>query len=865
MRSNSMVRCVVAVVVVLGAAVLSARPVQALDVAIDSSMQHQTIEGWGACLYPNEHSDSNSCYLWDSWRTAFREAGNNIIRLNVEPNIFMASGGTLEGPELPLTGDLATDAAQFNFEFSRFRYSDDLAAWLHQNALEPERAKIIGGIWSIPHWAKAPTGAFISQGQWSGGTPLIMYCDTCDTAGGTWDTGIYSQDRYQYCSRYLAAFCYGFEQHAGVPLYGLSIQNEVGYEQGFNSCTLLHEATATKGTRQNNSTTMNFNVYANALKAVKDEFALHGALDHIKLMGPHHANVGDSVANPWGLLWQTLAIDCVKDHADSALIGFLDVYTNNYGAPPAERAEMFRAYWEGIDSMPEKDWASDWGEGVEFPPTMHAGIGGDGKQTWNSEFGGHATDWAGALALAGDLHTQLHWGRQSAIVYWQFADPSLSEHCLLSESQLSEPTQSPKYCAWKQFSRHIRPGAKRVKAVFNESGGAGYGGADLMDDENAINVTAYVHGADGCVTIVFVNRTGTDHPVNVTVPSTPAISTYQVFRSSSTENYVQQADLSVSNGSVSVTVPAQSVVTLTGAGEGQNVAPVAYDDAYSTPMDVTLNVAAPGVLGNDTDANGDPLTAIKVSDPTSGSVTLNSDGSFTYTPAAGYTGDDSFTYKANDGQLDSNTATVTITVTSGNNPPTAKDDSYSTDKDTVLNVAAPGVLGNDSDPDGNELTAIKKSDPTNGAVVLNSDGSFEYTPNAGYEGTDSFTYVANDGLADSNTATVSITVVGSGSTMHVADVVAYLVALHGPRKGVRGDVLIHDEFGQPVEGATVYVEFTLDGSTVQTASAVTGSDGWAYCSGADGTWSTVTCCVTDVTHATMTYDPNANVETCDSN
>ena len=93
-----------------------------------------------------------------------------------------------------------------------------------------------------------------------------------------------------------------------------------------------------------------------------------------------------------------------------------------------------------------------------------------------------------------------------------------------------------------------------------------------------------------------------------------------------------------------------------------------------------------------------------------------------------------------------------------NDPPVANDDSYSTDEDTTLNVAAPGVLGNDSDPEGDTLTAIKVTDPSHGSLTLNSDGSFSYTPDADFSGSDSFTYKANDGSLDSNIATVTITV-----------------------------------------------------------------------------------------------------------
>jgi len=189
-----------------------------------------------------------------------------------------------------------------------------------------------------------------------------------------------------------------------------------------------------------------------------------------------------------------------------------------------------------------------------------------------------------------------------------------------------------------------------------------------------------------------------------------------------------------------------------------NNPPVATNDNYITDEDTGLTVAAPGVLGNDTDVDADPLTAVKVDDPSHGSVTLNADGSFTYTPNPDINGSDTFTYKANDGTADSNVATVTITVNTTNDAPVAINDSYTTDEDTALTVAALGVLGNDTDVDGDTLTAIQVSNPSHGSLTLNTDGSFTYTPNANFNGSDTFTYKANDGTADSNVATVTITV-----------------------------------------------------------------------------------------------------------
>src|SRR6184192_3676010 len=119
----------------------------------------------------------------------------------------------------------------------------------------------------------------------------------------------------------------------------------------------------------------------------------------------------------------------------------------------------------------------------------------------------------------------------------------------------------------------------------------------------------------------------------------------------------------------------------------------------------------------------------------------------------------SFTYKASDGQAQSGVATVTITVTPVNDAPVAaNDDSYTTPEDTQLTVSAPGVLANDSDVDGDALSAVLVSGPSHGTLTLNSDGSFSYMPALNFNGIDSFTYKASDGQVQSGVATVTITV-----------------------------------------------------------------------------------------------------------
>ena len=247
-----------------------------------------------------------------------------------------------------------------------------------------------------------------------------------------------------------------------------------------------------------------------------------------------------------------------------------------------------------------------------------------------------------------------------------------------------------------------------------------------------------------------------------------------------------------------------NVATVTITVTGVNDVPVAAGDGFSTAEDTVLTVAAPGVLGNDSDPDGDPLTAALVTGPSHGSLTLNANGSFSYTPAADFAGSDSFTYRASDGILTSNPGTVTISVTGVNDVPVAAGDGFSTAEDTVLTVAAPGVLGNDADPDGDPLTAALVTGPSHGSLTLNANGSFSYTPAADFAGSDSFTYRASDGSLTSNPVTVTISVTGvndvpvaAGDAFSTAEDTALTVAA----PGVLGDD--SDPDGDPLTAALV--------------------------------------------------------------
>jgi VCBS repeat-containing protein len=203
---------------------------------------------------------------------------------------------------------------------------------------------------------------------------------------------------------------------------------------------------------------------------------------------------------------------------------------------------------------------------------------------------------------------------------------------------------------------------------------------------------------------------------------------------------------------------AEGVYDVTVDFPGVNDAPAAGDDAYTTNEDEALAVAAPGLLANDADPEGRAMIASIVSGPVQGAVSLHADGSFTYAPVANFNGTDRFTYKVTDSDgAESSPATVTITVTPVNDPPVALGETYVTAEDTTLTAPAPGVLANDTDVDGSALSAVVESTASSGALVLNADGSFTYTPAPNFNGTDQFTYRATDG-ALSSTATVTIRV-----------------------------------------------------------------------------------------------------------
>jgi hypothetical protein len=274
---------------------------------------------------------------------------------------------------------------------------------------------------------------------------------------------------------------------------------------------------------------------------------------------------------------------------------------------------------------------------------------------------------------------------------------------------------------------------------------------------------AILPGDSATVTLVRGGTAST--PADYASPATltfAAGETSKSFDITLVDNQVDAADKTVAltlspvAGS-NLTLGSPATFTLTIADDDET--PVATGESYTTAEDTAFDLAAPGLLANDTDGDGDPLTVVLVNGPSHGTLTLGAGGALRYVPAPNWNGVDTLSYKLRDpGGNESATVTAQFTVTPVNDAPQAVADTYAIPEGNALVLAAPGLLANDIDVDGDALTIELLSEPSSGTLVLGSGGAFTYTPVAGFNGSDSFTYRISDGMLTSAPATVTLRV-----------------------------------------------------------------------------------------------------------
>ena len=257
------------------------------------------------------------------------------------------------------------------------------------------------------------------------------------------------------------------------------------------------------------------------------------------------------------------------------------------------------------------------------------------------------------------------------------------------------------------------------------------------DEDFAIPITLVATDDDGD-TLIYNVSLPTNGVLSGTAPNLLYTPNTNFFGADSFTFFVNDGVEDSNTATVSITV------------NSVNDIPVADDATYSTNQDTPVAII---LVANDP-VEGDPLTYMVVANPANG-VLSGTPPNLTYTPNAGFSGSDSFSFKANDGIDDSNTAIVSITVVATNAAPTANDDTASSAIDTPTTI---NVLANDTDPDMDSLSVTSVTPDGNGSAVINANNTITFTPNVGFVGTATLTYTISDGNDGIDDATVVISV-----------------------------------------------------------------------------------------------------------
>ena len=426
--------------------------------------------------------------------------------------------------------------------------------------------KLIGSLWSPLPWVKISSGNEYNQNWWPGpvqGTPWPFIWGG-NYAGGTLDVSDLPLDIFDDSSlggsgptsaltqfaRSVAAHVSGYQKHYGVKFYAISIQNELNFEQYYNSMTYPRSSQ-----------------YITAIKAVRAEFDRYEDLKNIRLMGPEDLLGGDAYG-----LWQFRGgDDAIHKNLqylhhlaeDSTAMAALDFFCIHGYAPDGVSAQ-------GSDPIQWKWWANGWEESpAPGIPANIQGFTAFGKKSWMTETSGEQHDWLyptndypnnGGWSIAVKIHQALTSGRQSAWLYWTFTeaeDSGATSTYALTTQALGN--LAPKYNAFKHFSKYIRPGAHRIEAV--------------SSDENEILVSAYLHEDDATLTIVLINTTAEEKDVMVQIQDVDVSGEFQSFTSMD-NSYWQASTLQNGDDSL-VKIPGFGVVTLvnTSVISSQNAKP----------------------------------------------------------------------------------------------------------------------------------------------------------------------------------------------------------------------------------------------------------------------------------------------------
>ncbi len=499
----------------------------AANVTIDESKRHQVIQGFGTCVAGQSPGPKNT-YLNEAFENAYmKDLGASILRMEINPDL---------GPKpLPPDTDYQTLYQSLDFSAGDNHGEGLLAQAL--NAHKLDRLLLYGTPWTPPGWMKA-NGVTHLLNYATAGTPNLQGTSptaTKDEHGGWHDpkNTLLPEQRANY-GKYLAGFCQGFQKNFGLPIYGVSVQNELMFDEFYNSCRYDIDKSCINWSAKPLALVPNCGPkfspsFHDTVQAIGQQFAAQKIT--AKILGPE--SVGPDNAY-FSVIEEGYINAVISDPATAPSLGIINIH--GYGG----------------DAIHPADSRDAWAK-------FYSDVKGDNKEIWMTEESGEDNAWTtnqnggkenGAISVGVHIDQALVYGNCNAYLYWQITDPKPSGGALTTPDPATGVNlDAKKYCAAKHFFRYIRPGAVRL---------------DTNGDTDTFSAAAFVHDKNKTLTIVLINTATTPEPTTVTLPTSPALSSFQIWRTTATESFAAQSNVTAAGGKLSLTLPPQSMVTLYG-------------------------------------------------------------------------------------------------------------------------------------------------------------------------------------------------------------------------------------------------------------------------------------------------------------
>ena len=555
---------------------------EAQTITIDTSLagQRQLIDGFGTCVSGNEAIQTwwQNLYFGDLQASMLRMDLSPAFNASYSNNGYNSPGYGVPGPAgdyvrtytnattytnifAGLQSPIAVMGPNINSNIAYFDFSAGgpqvagLAAQAGKSRINNlGDFKLFGSHWSPAPWLKLASGnvynagganlpvngtpfPFIWLGNFSGGvldTSGTLRPEFDDSSlGGTGPTSALTQ-----FARCTAAYLRGFQNTYGVPFYAISIQNELDFEEFYNSCFYP----LTPG-------------YNAAIKAVRAELDKYPDLAGIKIMGPEDVLGGDAYG-----MWQygSGGTTAAKN------LQFLQAVGADTNAAAAESFFCIHGYAsDGVQAVGATPtqwnwWVNGWGGSPAAGiPANVPGFAYYGKKSWMTETSGENPAWlnpatgfpgGGAWSIALRIQQALTAGQESAWAYWQMTDGNPVGTETLTDQATG--TNSAKYVAIKHFFRYIRPNSICVNATVSGS--------------TSLTASAFWHVANGTMTVVILNTSNSPVQAVINSPPKPAgIASWQIFTSSNGSYWLASTN-PINNGTTTLNIPAYSVVTFYG-------------------------------------------------------------------------------------------------------------------------------------------------------------------------------------------------------------------------------------------------------------------------------------------------------------